>query len=74
MAKVLELEQAANTEPHNVQKQLAFFQALMDTGAKPGYDVVIARWERMCEFVRVSGCHSTFSIKEEFVHRIRQIR
>ncbi|KAH8107075.1 ATP-dependent metallopeptidase Hfl [Cristinia sonorae] len=50
MAKVLELEQAANAEPHNPQKQLAFFQALMDSGVKPGYDVVIARWERMCEF------------------------
>lgn len=51
MAKILELEQAANAEPHNVQKQLAFYEALVESGVKPGYDVVIARWERMCEFV-----------------------
>lgn len=52
MAKILELEQVANAEPHNAQKQLAFFEALMQSAVKPAYDVVIARWERMCEFVR----------------------
>jgi len=50
MAKILELEQAANAEPRNVQTQLAFFEALMQSAVKPAYDVVVARWERMVEF------------------------
>lgn len=37
--------------PHDVSKQLALFQALLDTKLKSSYDLVISRWERMCEFV-----------------------
>ncbi|THH27247.1 hypothetical protein EUX98_g6934 [Antrodiella citrinella] len=62
MATILELEQAANAEPHNVQTQLAFFDALMKSGVKPAYDVVVARWERMCEFVRTMSFMSTHAL------------
>lgn len=51
VAKVAQMEAEANANPQDVQKQIALFEALVATGVKPGYDVVIARWERMCEFV-----------------------
>ncbi|KAG1772675.1 P-loop containing nucleoside triphosphate hydrolase protein [Suillus occidentalis] len=35
---------------HDVAKQLALYQALVGTQVKAGYEVVITRWERMCEF------------------------
>jgi len=44
------MEAEANANPHDVQKQIVLFEGLVGTGVKPGYDVVIARWERMCEF------------------------
>lgn len=52
VATIARVETDANVSPHDVSKQLALFQALVDTNVKPGYDIVIARWERMCEFVR----------------------
>ena len=51
VAKVAQMEAEANANPQDAQKQIALFEALVATGVKPGYDVVIARWERMCEFV-----------------------
>jgi ATP-dependent metalloprotease len=52
VATIARVETDANVSPHDVSKQLSLFQALVDTNVKPGYDIVIARWERMCEFVR----------------------
>ncbi|KAL0946900.1 hypothetical protein HGRIS_013063 [Hohenbuehelia grisea] len=50
VAQITRLEAEANANPENVDKQLALFQALLQTGVKAGYEVVISRWERMCEF------------------------
>ncbi|OBZ75445.1 ATP-dependent zinc metalloprotease FTSH 5, mitochondrial [Grifola frondosa] len=50
VANIATLEADANVHPNDAQKQLALFEALVNTKVKPGYDVVIARWERMCEF------------------------
>ncbi|KAF7976298.1 hypothetical protein HWV62_5812 [Athelia sp. TMB] len=50
VANIARIEAEANNAPHDVNKQLALFQALVDTKAKPGYDLLITRWERMCEF------------------------
>lgn len=50
VAKVARLEAEANANPNDVAKQLALYQALVDTQVKAGYEVVITRWERMCEF------------------------
>ncbi|EGO18566.1 hypothetical protein SERLADRAFT_454144 [Serpula lacrymans var. lacrymans S7.9] len=50
VANIARLEADANSHPHDVSKQVALFQALAETNAKPGYDLVITRWERMCEF------------------------
>ncbi|KII88517.1 hypothetical protein PLICRDRAFT_161699 [Plicaturopsis crispa FD-325 SS-3] len=44
------IEADANSAPHDVLKQITLFQALLNTKVKAGYDLVITRWERMCEF------------------------
>ncbi|KIK47041.1 hypothetical protein CY34DRAFT_21639 [Suillus luteus UH-Slu-Lm8-n1] len=50
VANVARLEAEANANPDDVAKQLALYQALVGTQVKAGYEVVITRWERMCEF------------------------
>ncbi|KDQ33288.1 hypothetical protein PLEOSDRAFT_48395 [Pleurotus ostreatus PC15] len=50
VAHITSLESEANTNNHDVPKQLALFQALIQTDLKPGYELVTTRWERMCEF------------------------
>ncbi|KAH7930770.1 ATP-dependent metallopeptidase Hfl [Leucogyrophana mollusca] len=50
VANIARIEADANANPTDISKQLALFQALVDTQAKAGYDLVITRWERMCEF------------------------
>jgi ATP-dependent metalloprotease len=51
IANIASIEASADANPHDVEKQVALFNALVDTQVKAGYDVVISRWERMCEFV-----------------------
>ncbi|KAJ8078767.1 i-AAA protease yme1 [Marasmius tenuissimus] len=50
VAHITRLEAEANVSPHDVTKQLALFEALRDTDMKSSYEVIISRWERMCEF------------------------
>ncbi|GBE82242.1 Mitochondrial inner membrane i-AAA protease supercomplex subunit YME1 [Sparassis crispa] len=50
VANVAAIEAEANANPTDPQKQISLFQALVGTKIKPGYDVVIARWEHMCDF------------------------
>ncbi|KAF9053689.1 ATP-dependent metallopeptidase Hfl [Hymenopellis radicata] len=50
VAHITRLEAEANVYPHDVAKQLALFNALIETNLKASYDLVINRWERMCEF------------------------
>ncbi|GLB34957.1 putative peptidase family M41 [Lyophyllum shimeji] len=54
VAHITRLEAEANVNPHDVSKQLALFQALADTKLKSSYDLIISRWERMCEFDNTS--------------------
>jgi hypothetical protein len=54
VAHITRLEAEANVHPHDVPKQLALFQALADTKLKSSYDLIISRWERTCEFVRLA--------------------
>jgi ATP-dependent metalloprotease len=51
VAHITRLEAEANVHPHDVEKQLALFHALLETKIKTSYDLIINRWERMCEFV-----------------------
>jgi ATP-dependent metalloprotease len=53
VAKVARLEAEANANPDDVSKQLALFYALTETQVKAGYEVVMTRWERMCELVNM---------------------
>ncbi len=53
VAHVTKLEAEANVYPHDVVKQLALFDALLETKLKSSYELIINRWERMCEFVRL---------------------
>ncbi|KAF8654142.1 hypothetical protein AX16_003672 [Volvariella volvacea WC 439] len=50
VAHITRLEAEANVHPHDVAKQLALFHALLGTKLKSSYDLIISRWERMCEF------------------------
>lgn len=53
VAHITRLEAEANIHPHDISKQLALFQALADTKLKSSYDLILSRWERTCEFVRL---------------------
>ncbi|KAF4614907.1 hypothetical protein D9613_003054 [Agrocybe pediades] len=50
VALITRLEAEANVHPHDVTKQLALFDALIDTKLKSSYELVVNRWEKMCEF------------------------
>ncbi|KAG6897572.1 hypothetical protein C0992_000160 [Termitomyces sp. T32_za158] len=50
IAHISRLEAEANVSPHDLSKQLALFQALADTKLTSSYELIISRWERMCEF------------------------
>ncbi|KAF7322974.1 ATP-dependent peptidase [Mycena chlorophos] len=43
-------EQQRHVNRHDVAKQITLFQALVSTNFKQSYEVVISRWEKMCEF------------------------
>ena len=53
VAHITRLEAEADVNPHDVAKQVALFEALVETKMKPSYELVINRWERMCEHVRL---------------------
>ncbi|KAG6814340.1 hypothetical protein H0H92_010925 [Tricholoma furcatifolium] len=50
ISHISRLEAEANVTPHDVPKQLALYQALAETKLKASHDLIINRWERMCEF------------------------
>ncbi|KAJ3732998.1 ATP-dependent peptidase [Lentinula guzmanii] len=50
VANITRLEAEANVYPHDVSKQMALFEALLDTKLKASHELIINRWEKMCEF------------------------
>ena len=60
VAHITRLEAEANVHPHDMAKQLAFFEALLATKLKTSYELIITRWEKMCEFVS-SSCFARAS-------------
>lgn len=52
VANISRLEAEANVYPHDASKQLVLFTALLDTKLKSSYELIVNRWEKMCEFVR----------------------
>ena len=51
VAEISKLEASADENPNDVQSQVQLFQRLLAINLKTGYNVVLSRWERMCEFV-----------------------
>jgi hypothetical protein len=56
IAGISRLEAEANAHPHDIDKQLSLFKELSVTKLRAGYDLIVSRWERMCEFVRLLAC------------------
>jgi ATP-dependent metalloprotease len=54
VAHITRLEAEANVHPHDMAKQLALFEALLATNLNSSYELIITRWEKMCEFVSSS--------------------
>ncbi|KAJ6502552.1 ATP-dependent peptidase [Mycena sanguinolenta] len=54
VVEISKLEAEADVNRHDVAKQITLFQALVSTNLKQSYEVVISRWEKMCEFDRSS--------------------
>ncbi|KAJ7452414.1 ATP-dependent peptidase [Mycena galericulata] len=50
VVEISKLEAEADVNRHDVAKQITLFQALVSTNFKQSYEVVISRWEKMCEF------------------------
>lgn len=63
-AEIAALEARANANPNDIPKQLAFFNALIATRTKEGYDTVIDRWEHTAE--RVSPVFSHYRHAHRF--------
>ncbi|KAI6036589.1 ATP-dependent metallopeptidase Hfl, partial [Pisolithus microcarpus] len=49
VAEIARLEAEVNTDPNNSQAHEELFRALAATKTKAGYDLIMSRWERMCE-------------------------
>ncbi|TRM58661.1 P-loop containing nucleoside triphosphate hydrolase protein [Schizophyllum amplum] len=49
VARISLLEAEANTKPRDVGKQLELFRELAQTNMKASYEIIVSRWERMCE-------------------------
>ncbi|KAF7363444.1 ATP-dependent peptidase [Mycena sanguinolenta] len=54
VVEISKLEAEADVNRHDVAKQITLFQALVSTNLKQSYEVVISRWEKMCEFDKTS--------------------
>ncbi|TFK54886.1 ATP-dependent metallopeptidase Hfl [Heliocybe sulcata] len=48
VASISALEAEANKNPHDLEKQLALFEALAASQTKQGHELLKERWERMC--------------------------
>ena len=67
VAEISKLEAIADSDPSNVASQVHLFQELLNTRSKTGRNIVMSRWERMCEFV----CRSTSTCVNSSLTRVR---
>ena len=54
--QITQAEAEADADPSNVDAQVKLFRLLLESSRPAGRNVVVSRWERMCEFV--SACTS----------------
>ncbi|KAF5391384.1 hypothetical protein D9757_001895 [Collybiopsis confluens] len=50
VANITRLEAEADVQPHDTSKQLALYEALLDTKLNSSYELIISRWQKICEF------------------------
>ncbi|KAJ1308808.1 hypothetical protein OPQ81_004496 [Rhizoctonia solani] len=50
LAKIARLEADADAHSHDVARQVALFVELASIDSRTGYQGIVSRWERMCEF------------------------
>ncbi|CAE6509427.1 unnamed protein product [Rhizoctonia solani] len=50
LAKIARLEADADAHSHDVARQVALFVELASVDSRTGYQGIVSRWERMCEF------------------------
>ncbi|CAE6472252.1 unnamed protein product [Rhizoctonia solani] len=50
LAKIARLEADADAHSHDVARQVALFMELASIDSRTGYQGIVSRWERMCEF------------------------
>lgn len=61
--EIARLEAEVNADPNDLSKHIALFKAMVGTKTKAGYDLVMSRWERMCEFVSSLSCRTIETIR-----------
>lgn len=55
--EITQAEAEADADPNNVDAQVRLFHLLSETGRVAGCNVLMSRWERMCEFVSTFHLH-----------------
>lgn len=55
--QITQAEAEADANPSNVDAQVKLFRLLLESSRPAGRNVIVSRWERMCEFV---GAHSSY--------------
>ncbi|CAE6343353.1 unnamed protein product [Rhizoctonia solani] len=50
LAKIARLEADADAHGHDIARQVALFMELASIDSRNGYQGIVSRWERMCEF------------------------
>jgi hypothetical protein len=58
LAKIARLEADADAHAHDVARQVALFMELASIDSRTGYQGIVSRWERMCEFVSLPSKYS----------------
>lgn len=55
VAIITRAEAEADADPNNVDAQVRLFKLLIESQRSAGWNVILSRWERMCEFVSSAG-------------------
>ncbi|KAI6167017.1 ATP-dependent metallopeptidase Hfl [Pisolithus thermaeus] len=62
VAEIARLEAEVNTDPNNSKAHEELFRALAATKTKAGYDLIMSRWERMCEAFALISSDNAFRL------------
>lgn len=65
--QITQAEAEADADPNNVGAQVKLFRMLLESARPAGRNVIISRWERMCEFVSDWHEYLLASLAEAYV-------